>query len=177
MAAPSSFMKRLIYIFIGIFVAVLIVGVIVMPASWGEYGFYRGDAVHEEASLALIHGTNESCKTCHEEVYDIKKAGAHSRLSCETCHAPVTSHVKDQKKFADMPVKKGELQTGLCLNCHQKVIGRPVKFPMIDAKAHLEAQNVKATHDCARCHTVHDPLESMNYIKKLRTLREVINDE
>lgn len=172
-----QFTYRLALVFVVIIALVLVVRTLMLPDSWGKYGYYRGDAVDEEASRALVHGTNESCKTCHEEVFDIKHAGVHQRLSCESCHAPVTDHVADGEKIADMPVGKGENQTALCLTCHQQVIGRPETFPMIDVKTHLEEMEVSATHECNRCHTVHAPLESINYVKKMRTLRERITDE
>jgi len=69
------------------------------------------------------------------------------------------------------------MQTQLCLTCHQKVQGRPEAFPMIAYPAHLEEQNVKTTHDCNRCHTVHAPLESMKHVRELRRLREGADHE
>lgn len=177
MGSPYSFTKRLVLIFIVIISVVFIVRILVLPESWGEYGYYRGDYIEEEASRPLVHGTNESCVSCHETVYEMKHAGVHQRLSCETCHAPVTEHVRDGEKFADMPVRHGEDQTQLCLRCHQKVEGRPEKFPMIDAKTHLEEQEVRPGHECNRCHTVHAPLEAMKHVKKLRTMREEMDHE
>ena len=177
MSSPYSFSIRLILIFVGVIVLVVVARILILPESWGEYGYYRGDSINEEASHPLVHGTNDSCKACHEELYGMKKAGAHQRLSCEACHAPVTEHVYDGKKFADMPVRKGMTQTTLCLKCHQSVLGRPEKFPMIAYPAHMEEQEVKLTHDCNRCHTVHAPLESMKYVKRLRSLREGVEHE
>ena len=110
----------------------------------------------------------------------MKHQGAHKRLSCELCHAPVSEHAKDGNKFADMPVKRGEEQRELCLKCHQKVIGRPAKFPMVVALEHLKEQKVRSTHSCNRCHTVHAPLETMKHIehiKELRKLRKGAGDE
>lgn len=171
MESPYSFSKRLVLVFLIIIAVVAFARVLILPESWGEHGYYRGDFIEEEALKPLVYGTNDSCKSCHEEVYEMKHAGAHERLSCEVCHAPVTAHVRGGEKFADMPVRRGESQRELCLKCHQNVVGRPEKFPMIDYPLHLEEQNVKTTHDCNQCHTVHDPLESMNYVKRLRTMR------
>jgi len=176
MNSPFSFTKRLILIFIAIIVLVIMGREYFLPDSWGMYGNYRGNAVHEEANRSLVYGTNNSCGSCHEEVYDMKRVGVHHRLSCEICHAPVTEHVDGNKKIADMPVKIGDAQSKLCLTCHQKVLGRSEKFPMIEYPKHLEDQDVKLTHDCNICHTVHAPLESMKYIKKLRTLKEKVQE-
>ncbi len=172
MDSPTDFTKRLLLVFAGIIALVVIGRMIILPDSWGEYGYYRGDYVDEEASRAMVYGTNDSCRNCHEEVYDMKRAGVHKRLSCEICHAPVSEHVLNDKKFADMPVKKGEPQRELCLTCHQSAQGRPETFAMIQFPKHLEDQKVKTTHECNRCHTVHAPLESMKYIEVLRKRRE-----
>lgn len=177
MESPYEFTRRLVLVFVGIVALVLIVRMVVLPESWGEYGYYRGDYIEEEAARPLVHGTNDSCKSCHETVYEMKHAGAHHRLSCETCHAPLVEHVRDGEKFADMPVRRGEAQTQLCLKCHQRVIGRPETFPMIDAAAHLDEQGVRPTHECNRCHTVHAPLEAMQYVKRLRDVKEEVSHE
>ena len=172
------FYLRLVLVFLGIIALVLIGRAIMVPESWGEYGYYRGDYIAQEASRDLVYGTNISCQNCHEEIYDLKFAGTHKRLSCEICHGPVTAHVKGGKKIADMPIDKGDKQISLCLTCHKKVVGRPEKFPMIEHIEHLEELDVKLTHTCDQCHTVHDPLENMNIIKKmhkLRTLKEELS--
>ena len=129
----------------------------------------------EEASRAITYGTNESCRECHSELLELKEGSKHDRLSCEICHAPISEHIKDGKKIADMPTHKGESQIKLCLKCHQKTIGRPKKMPQIDVKEHLEERGVKSTHTCDQCHTVHAPLENINYVKKMRSLKEDLN--
>jgi len=178
MSGPYSFLVRVLLVFVGIIALVVIGKQIMTPDSWGEYGYYRGDYIKEEASRALVHGTNESCKSCHEEVYELKDHSTHKRLSCEACHAPVAEHAKDGNKFADMPVRRGEAQVSLCLKCHQKIVGRPVKFPMIEHPQHLEAQNVKTTHTCDQCHTVHAPLENIKHVKDMRSsLKEAVDEK
>jgi len=174
------FYLRLLLVFLGIIALVLIGRVIFVPDSWGEYGYYRGGYIEQEASLELVYGTNESCKNCHEEVYDLKLESTHKRLSCEICHGPVNAHAKDGKKIAVMPVRKNEKQIELCLTCHTKVVGRPQKFPMIEYPEHLVDLDVKTTHTCDQCHTVHAPLENMNFIKaikKNRTLKKELTNE
>lgn len=174
------FYLRLLLVFLGIIALVLIGRAILVPDTWGEYGYYRGGYIAEEASRELVYGTNESCKSCHVEVYDLKSEGTHKSLSCEICHGPVSSHAKDGKKIDVMPVRKGEKQIDLCLNCHAEVVGRPEKFPMILYPDHLIEQDVKKTHTCDQCHTVHSPLENMNFVKnmhKKNTLKEEVSNE
>lgn len=177
MKGPYSFLFRLLMVFFGIIVVVIIGKQIMTPDTWGQYGHYRGAYIDEEASLEMSYGTNLSCKSCHEEVYDLKYDSSHKRLSCEICHGPIDEHVKDGKKFADMPVRIDDAQVDLCLKCHTKVVGRPEKFAMIEYPDHLHDQKVKETHTCDQCHTVHAPLENMKKVKKLRTLRESLNEK
>lgn len=177
MDGPNQFWIRLVLVFIGIIAIVLLARIVMVPESWGEYGYYRGNYINEEADRSLVHGTNESCKSCHADVYELKDHSTHKRLSCEACHAPVQEHIKGGQKFADMPVKKGEAQVSLCLKCHQSIVGRPEKFPMIEYPGHLEEQNVKTTHTCDQCHTVHAPLENINHVKEMRNSLKGALDE
>ncbi len=176
MENPNRFWIRLTVVFVGIIAVVVLGRMAMLPESWGKYGYYRGDSIEEEAQRAMKYGTNESCKGCHSEVSELKSHSAHQRLSCEMCHAPVSEHAKGSNKFAVMPTKKGKEQIGLCLSCHQKTIGRPEKFPMIDHARHLAAQKVKPSHTCDQCHTVHAPLENINHVKDQRSLKEALNE-
>ena len=176
MNSPHSFMKRVLLVFVAIISLVVIGKILITPDSWGEYGYFRGDYIDEEAQKTMKYGTNISCVECHEEVYELKHKSSHKRLSCEICHSAVSDHVRDNKKFADMPTKQGDPQVEMCLNCHKKIEGRPEKFPMIDHKNHLDKHNVKSTHSCDQCHTVHAPLENINYVKRLRSMKEALNE-
>ena len=107
-----------------------------LPDSWGQFGYYRGAYVDQEAHKQMKYGTNQSCIECHSEVNELKSHSSHQRLSCEMCHAPVSEHIKEGKKFADMPTRQGEPQIELCLSCHQKTVGRPEKFPYDRSQKH-----------------------------------------
>ncbi|MBE0492519.1 MAG: hypothetical protein IBX44_09770 [Sulfurospirillum sp.] len=155
------FYFRLVLLLVGIVILIVVGRMIFLPDSWGQYGYYRGAYIHEEAAKNLVYGTNDSCKECHKEIYDLKLQGHHQRLSCEICHAPVGEHAQNGEKIADMPRKLGEPQVDLCLKCHIKVEGKPEKFPVIEYPKHLSDQNVKVTHTCDQCHTVHAPLENI----------------
>jgi len=174
----SHIIKSFIILF-GIIGAILIGKVLLTPESWGKYGHYRADYIDEEASRSTHYGQNESCSKCHDEVNELKDSGKHKRISCEVCHSPLSEHIKDGKKFADMRVAKGDEIDATCLKCHQKgVIGRPAHFPTIDKTEHLKEKRVRADHNCNQCHTVHHPMENINEAKKMsRNLLEVIQDE
>ncbi len=163
---PNAFWLRALGV-LGLIIVLWFIGrAIMVPGSWGEIGYYRADAIKDELAKPLVHGQNESCKSCHAEVYDLKQKSEHTRLACESCHAPVSTHIQDGKKIGDMPHKAGDAQIALCLSCHQKVVGRPEKFPMIDHIKHLEEQGVKTTHTCDQCHIVHAPLDNIKKAKK-----------
>ena len=171
MSNPYSFSRRIVLVLVAIIALVYFGRMLMLPDTWGQYGYYRGAYINEEASRKMVYGTNESCKSCHSEVYELKSHSVHKRLSCELCHAPIGEHVKNGKKIADMPIisKKGLVKQ--CLKCHQKIIGRPSKMPQIEYKEHLEEKGVKLTHTCDQCHTVHAPMENIKETKRLRALK------
>lgn len=175
MDGPNQFWIRVVLVFFGIIGIVLLGRVIMLPDSWGEYGYYRGAYIDQEAHKAMKYGTNQSCNECHSEVNELAAHSKHKRLSCEICHSSVSEHAKDGKKIANMPIVTGEEQISLCLKCHQQSIGRPDNFPVIiSVEQHLEEQNVQLTHTCDQCHTVHAPLENINHVKKQRSLKEAL---
>ena len=50
---------------------------------------------------------------------------------------------------------------------------------MIEHPGHLEDLDVKLTHTCDQCHTVHAPLENINFVnalKKARALKEEMSE-
>lgn len=175
---PNAFWQRTILVFLAIIALMLLGRALFVPDSWGELGYYRADSIKDELAKPLVHGQNESCQSCHAEVYDMKQHSVHARLACESCHAPVSTHVDASgEKIGDMPHKLGEPQVELCLSCHQKTLGRPEKFPMIEYPAHIEEQNVHADHTCDQCHTVHAPLENIKKARGLfKTLKQEVED-
>ena len=48
-----------------------------VPKSWGQYGWYRGDAVEEHREKPVVHGGDQSCRECHEDQYDLREEGGH----------------------------------------------------------------------------------------------------
>ncbi len=177
MDSPNQFWIRAILVFLSIIGIVILGRYLMLPDSWGQYGYYRGAYVDQEANKPLIHGTNQSCISCHNEVVELQNYHSHKNLSCETCHSSINTHIENGKKIADMDIKQGENQVNLCLKCHQKTVGRPENFPMIDRFEHLDKLKVKNTHTCDQCHTVHAPLENIDHVKKLRMLKETINEK
>ena len=152
----------------------LLVKAQLIPKSFGLYGAYRADAIEEEAQRVLRHGTNSSCFGCHPYESKLHLKGDHKTISCEFCHSTYSDHVSNGKKIADLPVKKGDEITNLCLRCHNTEIKArsTIVIKTVGMPDHLKDQNVKLTHTCNQCHHVHSPLKYINEAKKITGLME-----
>ncbi len=146
------------------------------PKSFGTYGHYRAVAIEENAKIPIRHWTNDSCKSCHPYEYKIHHDGRHKTISCEFCHGPYADHVKDGKKFAALPVKKGAEIKTLCLRCHNKAIhARPKDvIKTVVMPDHLTSQKVRPDHICNQCHHVHAPMKYILRAMKITGLKEGI---
>ncbi len=147
------------------------------PASFGTYGYYRADAINEEADRNARHMTNASCLTCHEHENDNLLIGMHKTLSCEFCHGPYADHVQNNKKTEALPVKAGEEIVDLCLRCHNnEIIARPKNMiKTVVMPDHLKDQGVQETHSCNQCHYVHAPLKYINRPQRVAGMQEDVN--
>lgn len=174
---PSNYGFRLIFVVVTILVmtgAGLFLKGFLVPDSFGRYGSYRADTIPEEASLPIKHATNSSCFSCHPYEAKIHKAGRHSTISCEFCHSTYADHIRDNKKFAALPVKKEGDITVLCLRCHNTEIKARSQevIKTVAMPAHLADQNVKLTHNCNQCHHVHAPLKYIDRARKITGIME-----
>lgn len=125
-----------------------------IPASFGEFGRYRGADVSEVASrdINFAGGGNSECGQCHQDKLQALSKGEHSSLNCQTCHGPAAKHVK--KPDEQSPKVAGSAE--LCGACHKDIAGR-------------DGQQIKTvqlqTHsgglECAECHNPHNPLSML----------------
>ncbi|MDD9302500.1 MAG: hypothetical protein HUK40_09200 [Desulfobacter sp.] len=147
---------------------------LLVPKSFGVYGPYRADAIDEETMMPIRHGTNASCYSCHGYEAKVHKAGLHKTISCEFCHGPYAGHVKENKKTAALPVKKGKEIITLCLRCHNTEIKARSEqvIKTVAMPDHFKAQQVKLSHTCNQCHHVHAPLKYINRAKAITGLTE-----
>jgi len=136
-------------------VAIVLGRLLFVPATWGQYGAYRGANVAEQMAKPVRHGGNSACAQCHESEHHDLTRGGHASLECESCHAPIADHVLDGEKVADMPIRRG---IELCLGCHEELDARPDKFPQIQPSRHV-AENEGELHEeaCLDCHESHWP--------------------
>ncbi len=139
---------RLAAVFFAGLLIFLIARAIFVPPSFGEYGFYRGNALKEISARPIKYAGHKVCEDCHSDVVDVKKAGKHAGVNCEACHGPLANHAEDPvsvtPQLPDTAV--------LCARCHEANIGKPVKFPQVDSKEHSGGQT------CKTCHQPHSPL-------------------
>lgn len=146
---------RLLIIIALLIVGFLVVRSLLIPASFGEYGHYRGNNLEEQMNIPLVHQSSDFCSECHQlQLNDWMESG-HRSVNCEVCHGHWEIHNGNLKT---MTADKG---SGACLLCHQKLTGRPSDFPQIGSLAmHLEEQEVSEEdeYDCIDCHDPHMPL-------------------
>ncbi|MDF1562728.1 MAG: cytochrome C [Deltaproteobacteria bacterium] len=155
----SKHLYRAVIVIVGGLIAIFSSRLLLMPKSFGEHGWYRFDNVAEQMAKPVKHGGNASCKSCHGEQSEQHDGAGHATVPCESCHAPLATHVKEKKKSADMKVER---TYKLCARCHQKLEARPKDFPQVVLKEHLEDQGETLEGDvCLNCHQPHAPLEDL----------------
>jgi len=146
-AGVPRYIRRLLAVIAMIVVVVVLVRSQLVPASFGQYGHYRGNALGEIASREPRHAGQKACAKCHEERFELKNSEAHAGLSCHTCHGVAEEHVKSEGKV-DAERPKGN---SFCLRCHQRMIGRPRVLAQIDGTEHAGKDT------CWKCHDPHNP--------------------
>ena len=136
------------------------------PASFYQYGHYRGDSVAEIASDKPKYGTPKNCERCHAAIYAKWSQGVHHKpeqgkiVKCEVCHGPSSS--RDVKGLFDNVATGDEHPAKLkmsipvdrvrqCTLCHEKMPGRPAEQRQIDIEAHAGKE------PCTLCHDPHAP--------------------
>jgi hypothetical protein len=140
---------RIVLLAVGIVVAYSIARYFLTPASFGEYGWYRGAALAELATRERIYADKQACEECHSDEYQKLIKHEHKSLSCEACHGPGEAHVQNP----DNPdVKMAVLHYSLCLRCHESNPSRPKWHKQIVSKNHY-------TGKCTECHVPHSPSE------------------
>lgn len=159
---PDTTLKHTKHIFrVSILLAFVLVALVLsrdlfVPESWGEYGWYRGNAVLEHSQHTVVLQGDVACGECHEDEYDLKAAGGHTTVRCELCHAPYPQHIADGEVIAEMPIPESY---ELCTRCHRFLAARPEGFPQVNPQQHLADNEVEFSDTvCTECHDPHSPL-------------------
>lgn len=127
---------------------------ILVPATFGDYGFYRAGALDEEKARLPLYAGRSACQECHADVAAIHAKDAHASVECETCHGAGAAHIKDN----DSPMAPAASKED-CLVCHRMLDARPGSFPQVDWQKHYQFVGARdASVACVRCHSGHEPL-------------------
>jgi hypothetical protein len=140
---------RLILLTFAIVGSYLAARLLLTPASFGEYGWFRGAALGEIASHEQSFAGMKACEECHSEIVETLTAHEHKTLSCETCHGVGKAHADDP----DVALKK--LSKDFCLRCHLANPSRPAWMKQLDPSDHYEDDG-----GCVACHLPHHPTEA-----------------
>ena len=138
---------RLVLLTLAIVVTYIIARYLLTPASFRQYGFYRGEALAEHASPTPVFAGRKACLECHEDIQAKLSKAEHKTIGCETCHGVGKEH-------ADNPdVKLVKLGDNGCLRCHEADPARPTWLKQITPKDHYRGDK------CSGCHVPHQPNE------------------
>jgi len=138
---------RLVLLTLAILVSYVLARALLTPASFGQYGFYRAEALAEHASPPPVFAGRKACLECHEDIQEKLARAEHRTLGCETCHGVGREH-------ADNPdVKLVKIGDNGCLRCHENNGARPAWLKQIVVRDHYRGEK------CAGCHAPHQPNE------------------
>jgi hypothetical protein len=138
---------RLVLLTVAIIGSYLVARFLLTPSSFGQYGWYRGEALAELASHPASLAGKRACQECHDEQFQKVANFGHKDLSCEVCHGFGRAHADDPD------VKMQVLNYGHCVRCHEANPSRPKWHKQINPKDHYTGDK------CTECHVPHAPSE------------------
>jgi hypothetical protein len=139
---------RIVLLVVAIVASYSAARLVLVPKSFGEYGWYRGAALVELATRDRVYAGKSNCETCHVDEYQKLMKHEHKGLACESCHGPGEAHCDDPRKDN---IDKSDY--GACLRCHEANPSRPKWHKQIISKEHAGASK------CTECHVPHSPVE------------------
>lgn len=141
---------RLVILTVVVVVVYGIARILMTPASYGDYGAYRGDALGEIAAAKPVFSGMKTCDECHSEVLETLAQFKHQTFSCESCHGPSREHANDP----DQNPPKVKFSDNDCLHCHLPDPSRPPWLKQVDPIDHY-----RGNKRCTDCHPPHSPNE------------------
>jgi hypothetical protein len=138
---------RLLLLLVGIVSSYGVARYFLTPPSFGDYGWFRGEALVELRARPTVFAGKKACEECHSEQTAKLAKFAHKYLSCEACHGPRQEHAQDPD------VKKEVVAFSHCLRCHEANPSRPKTHKQIVSREHY------AGSKCIECHVPHAPSE------------------
>jgi hypothetical protein len=164
--------RRLIIVFAVFILLFLIVQQFLKPASFGELGHYRADAIDENSAKELHYAGRLSCSSCHDSLRVLKAEGLHAMLNCEVCHGPGLKHALYADRFVGSTLPDSLLlhkptERKDCAICHQVNAARKkILFDTIDnslirqvnvLEHNLISKKTQKERKCVQCHNPHQP--------------------
>ena len=138
---------RLVLLTLGILGSYSVARALLTPASFHQYGWFRGAALQEIAAREPIFAGRKACSECHDDIAQKLARAEHRTISCESCHGPGRAHGDNPDQKMNKP---GD---ALCLRCHQANPARPAWLKQIDPSTHYHGDK------CIGCHVPHQPNE------------------
>ena len=138
---------RLVLLTVAIIITYSIARYLLTPASFRQYGFFRGEALVEHASHTPVFAGRKACLECHDDVQAVLFKGPHKTIGCETCHGIGQAHAENPD------VEFVKIGDNTCLRCHDYSPSRPAWMKQINGKDHYRESK------CVECHVPHQPNE------------------
>ncbi len=131
---------------LGILLAILLIYLGVrsffVPATFYQYGHFRGNSLATIASRPVQYAGKKACMDCHDTIGEKPYHSKHKTVSCETCHGPSLGHVEDPSQLPSLKPTNKEW----CARCHEANNARPKTFPQVVIARHYPDK------DCMICH-------------------------
>ncbi len=143
-------LKRLAIAFSAFIILFLVLRKFLVPDSFGQFGFYRGDSLLDNTLPEIHYSGQKACLECHQDIEDIKAKDVHNSIHCETCHGPGQKHLVSGEA-ADI-VKPDSRE--FCGACHEK---NAAKKQTTIVQILLSEHNTGKK--CIECHNPHQPWE------------------
>ncbi len=140
-------LKVLLPLFAIFILVFIIIRHFLVPDSFGEFGFYRGNALNDNANKELVFSNKKACIECHDDIGALLETDMHAGLSCVVCHGTGLEHAENPD--ASNIIKKSGREH--CGRCHAINPARPADIiTQIDVKEHHTERD-----DCIECHNPH----------------------
>lgn len=138
---------RLVLLTLAIVGGYLVARTLLTPQSFGQYGWYRGEALGEIASRTPVFAGAKKCAECHTDVAEKLAHSEHKTIACEACHGANGDHAFNHDVA---PLK---VPNSYCLRCHEANPSRPKWLKQIVVKEHYGVA-------CTDCHLPHQPTQT-----------------
>lgn len=139
--------KRLSFVFIALIILFIIFRRILVPVSFGQFGYYRALSIKDIISKDMKYAGEAVCSECHDDIMEIKKQSYHKNVRCEVCHKPAYNHSQAPDEYKPSVPRK----RSYCTLCHSYDPSRPTGFPQINSVTHNPGKS------CVSCHNPHTP--------------------